>query len=303
MSNRKTRRKAEKTENVSVEMATQFVAEDKSAADMALLDALLNEAGVPRTDDPAPAAAESKDEATEVIEPVDGTIPEAALDAAADALDKQEFYEQQSDPAASTTEGDKPQVSEEPAKPAKKVKGEKKAKTPKPATEKTPAAPRVTYHGHSKSAVLDNRLGGRTADFLVLETSDAALDPAELAAKQSELKDALDNKLAKKVAEKCVMLFKDIGAGRKVSNEVMVRAFSTLARDGFLTSGDKGNMQAALADKYSIGTARSQSNQMFALFPFLKITVKDGKGRQVPNPNSTILSTVLTLHGLTLKQA
>lgn len=185
--------------------------------------------------------------------------------------------------------GGTPEVTAE--APKRKVKG---AKAPKP--EKAPAAPRVTFHGHSKSAVLDNRLGGLSTEFLVLENSDALLDPADLATKQAALKSELDTKVAKKVAEKCIMLFKWIKNGGEL-NEVMKRAFTVLVRDGKLTSGDKGNLQIALRDKYSTGTARSQSNQMFCLFPFLKITVKS-KGEMVPNDESVILALAKTKLGL-----
>lgn len=285
-----------KRKSVKREMATALVTDTSQGAnDMTLLDDLLKSVGVEDT----PAEAQP-DPATDEI--IVGEQPEDLIEAAANALEIQEFYaerdestETQEQPAA-----DQPTVDPEATKPKRKAKGEKAPKTPK--EPKADSVPRVTYHGHSKSAVLDNRLGGQTASFLVLEKSDANLDATALAAKQAEIKDALDNTIAKKVAEKCVMLFKDLHAGRPISNEVMKRAFETLARDGFLTSGDKGNMQGALADKYSIGTARSQANQMFALLPFLKVTLRE-KGRMVPNPDSTILEMVLSAHSLTLKQA
>lgn len=289
-----------KRKSVKREMATALVTDtNQGANDMALLDDLLKSVGA----DDTPAAAQP-DPATDEI--IVGEQPEDLLiEAAANALEIQEFYAER-DEAADTQEqpaADQPTVDTEAAKPKRKVKGEKAPKEPKtPKEPKADSAPRVTYHGHSKSAVLDNRLGGQTASFLVLEKSDANLDATALAAKQAAIKDELDNNVAKKVAEKCVMLFKDLHAGRPISNEVMKRAFETLARDGFLTSGDKGNMQGALADKYSIGTARSQANQMFALLPFLKVTLRE-KGRMVPNPDSTILEMVLSAHGLTLKQA
>lgn len=186
-------------------------------------------------------------------------------------------------------------------KPSRKAKGEKvaKVKVAKVKVEKAPAAPRVTYAGNARSAVLANRLGAGGDEFLALETADALLTPEQFADKATAFKDELDTKIAKKVAEKCIMLMKDLKAGGKVKNEVMRTAFEVLATQGKLTSGDKGNLQTALSAKYSLGTSRSQSNQMFCLFPFLRITTRGDKGVQVPNPESTIVASVYTRHNLT----
>lgn len=167
------------------------------------------------------------------------------------------------------------------AKPAKKAKAPKAPAEPKPA-----AAPRITYVGHTKSEVLKARLGDKASELLLLEVADATLPAEELQAKQEALLDDID-KLAKKVGEKANMLFAWLKNGGKL-NEVMQRSLQVLAKEGELTSGDKGNLQSNLRDKYSVGTARSQANQMFMLFPALAITVKE-KGRMVANPNSLIL--------------
>ncbi|MCY1306063.1 hypothetical protein D9M70_558970 [compost metagenome] len=69
----------------------------------------------------------------------------------------------------------------------------------------------------------------------------------------------------------------------------MRRTFTVLHRDGFLTSGEKGNLQLdLLAKPYSLGTARAQSSQMFALLPLLKIATRE-KGKMVANPDSALL--------------
>lgn len=138
-----------------------------------------------------------------------------------------------------------------------------------------------------KSEKINAALGEKASEFLLLEIGDADLSPEELAAKQKATLAAID-KLAKKVGEKSVMLFSYMRNGGRL-NEVMRRAFEVLLKDGELTSGDKGNLQLNLMAKpYSLGTARSQSNQIFSLFPALKITIKS-KGRMVPNPDSIIL--------------
>ena len=102
----------------------------------------------------------------------------------------------------------------------------------------------------------------------------------------------------KKVQEKAVMLFGYMSNGGAL-NEVMKRAFTVLVRDGFITSGDKGNLHANLLTKpYSLGTARAQAGQMLCLFPMLKIALKDGRGRLVANPDSLILMKVSAELGL-----
>jgi hypothetical protein len=81
----------------------------------------------------------------------------------------------------------------------------------------------------------------------------------------------------------------------------MHRAFKVLAHDGLLTSGIEGNLQKNyLSRPYAPGTASAQANQIFQLFPALKLTIRD-KGRMVPNPDSVLLTTILTKLELTLK--
>ena len=160
--------------------------------------------------------------------------------------------------------------------------------------DKKPAEPpkrRVTYVGNRRSTVLADRAGDQLAKLMILEHADAELSDDDLKVKRDEFMRHLDTQVAKKVAEKCVMLMKDLAAGKVVKNEVMATAFRLLKTDGKLTSGDQGNLQQALIKKYSLGTARSQANQMFTLFPLLKITSKE-KGLMVPNLKSTILELV-----------
>lgn len=178
-------------------------------------------------------------------------------------------------------------IADEPAPEAPAPKAAKAPKEPKePKAPKAPSAPRITYVGHTKSEVLKARLGDKAAELLLLEVADVALEPEALQAKQEALLIDID-KLAKKVGEKANMLFAYLKSGGKL-NEVMSRAFTVLAKEGELTSGNKGNLQTNLLDKYSSGTAASQANQMFMLFPALAITVKE-KGKMIANPNSLIL--------------
>lgn len=209
-----------------------------------------------------------------VADPVTEADIEAAVAGAEEDEARHELYSAQ--PAGSDVV--EPVVVE--AKPVKV-----KAKSPKKVKE--PAAPRIFFANRSDR--IKHNLGGKVSDFLVLELSDIALSSEALKARQDEILGEIDNKLAKKVGEKAAQLLDWFSKGGKM-NEVMRRAFTVLVKDGELTSGDGGNLQNdLLAKPYSMGTARSQANQMFMLFPFFKITVKE-KGKMVANPNSVMLA-------------
>lgn len=163
----------------------------------------------------------------------------------------------------------------EPAKPAKQLRD--------------PFAP--------KSVKIAAKLGDKAAEYLVLDLKDAALSDKELEVKRTALLNSVDE-MAVKVGEKATMLFGYMRNGGKL-NEVMRRTFTVLLRDGELTTGDKGNLVGDLLKKpYSIGTARSQSNQMFSLFPALAIVVKADNGAMKLNPDSTIIAKMKAELGL-----
>lgn len=189
-----------------------------------------------------------------------------------------------------------PATSEDAVATGKKGKGKGKGKKAE-ATPKEPkpaATPRATSVTHKPGDLLLAKLKGDIG-FLVFSMSDAELAPDALQAKCdafiAEMNITMGDKaIADKVSEKVIQLLVGLKNGSPM-NEIMKRAFMVLKKDGFLTSGDKGNLQANLLTKpYSQGTARSQSNQIFSLFPLLGITTKSEKGRMVANPDSTILS-------------
>lgn len=152
--------------------------------------------------------------------------------------------------------------------------------------KKTPT-PRMTFAKKSEKIV--HKLGDKASEFLALDTADLELTEEELKAKQDALLKYIDEELAVKIGEKAVMLMGYLRNGGKL-NEIMRRTFTVLLRDGFLTSGSKGNLVTDFERKpYSPGTAASQSNQMFGLFPLLKICHAKSAGRMELNENSTIL--------------
>ena len=230
-------------------------------------------------------------EHAETAAPVVAVDDEDAIEAAVADIEKAEatqaHYAEEDEEATNQPAADKP-------------KKEKKAKAPKEPKEKAPKEPkppRITYVGHKPSEVLVAKLGEKTAEMLLLEVGDVELDPAALEAKQKDLLALLNARpgtaeggsTQKKVAEKIVMLFGWLKNGGTL-NEVMRRTFAVLARDGEITSGDKGNLHAELLAKpYSVGTCRAQAGQMMAMLPMLKIASKTEKGKLVANPESLIL--------------
>lgn len=279
---RTARNNAETTtsEELTMNMQTAHTGEIDLSADDAILASMLE--GI--EDDAADLNADDAG----LVDLNDEDAIEAAIADIEKAEAVQEHYAEEGEPEAAEAAADKP-------------KKEKKAKAPKaPKEPKEPKAPRITYVGHKASDVLQARLGGKANEMLILEAEDALLDPAALEAKQSELLALLNKRpgtgeggsTQKKVAEKVVMLFGWLKNGGKL-NEVMLRTFTVLAKDGHLTSGDKGNLHAELLAKpYSVGTARAQAGQMFAMLPMLKVVSKEEKGRYTLNPNSMIFDAV-----------
>lgn len=295
----KTTRKSTKTaeKELTMNMAVAHETEIDLGADDAILASMLE--GIESGAEELTANDGLPGEDAGVIDLTDDAAIEAAIADIEKAEAVQDHYAAE-EGASEVAAGDEPLVIAKTEKPKK----EKKAKEPK--EPKEPKAPRVTYVGNKASDVLKARLGDKTNEMLVLEVEDASLDPAELEAKQSELLKLLNTRpgtsdggaTQKKVAEKIVMLFSYLKNGGKL-NEVMLRTFTVLAKDGYLTSGDKGNLHAELLAKpYSVGTARAQAGQMFAMMPMLKIVTKEEKGRYVLNENSMVFMAVKAQLGL-----
>lgn len=184
-------------------------------------------------------------------------------------------------------------VADEPeAVAAEKPKKEKKAKK-----VAEPKAPRITSITHKPGDRLVALLGDKTwLQFNKTEDDATNAKRAEQFIADMNSRDAI----ADKVKDKAIMLFTWIASGKDQSglNEVMLRAFQVLNADGELTSGKNGNLQTnLLAKPYSPGTAASQANQMFMLFPLLGITKRE-KGKMVADTDSALLEVVNAKLGL-----
>lgn len=257
---------------------------------------------------------------SDVIEEIGAVQPDAGAVTADDALledivadaeratAKAALYAEQK---SATDDSSKPETTPEAVtgKGKKKGKGKKASAASEPAAggepeaPKTPKVPRATSVTHKPGDLLKAKLGAKASEFLIFSMNDAAtLDQAGLEAKAQAFIDRMNDKdaIADKVREKIQMFFVWMmkGGGAETLNEVMRRALTVLHEQGELTSGDKGNLQLNLLSKpYSLGTARSQANQMFMAFPELGLTVKE-KGKMVPNPDSALLPIAKQMLGL-----
>ncbi len=274
-------------------------AESQEALLQAMLDEIVEPSGesldllAEETD--APSVLEAAREDGEVIDASETEL-HAAVAEIESATALTEHYEKQDGEhvEVATSANDKPAEAS-----GKGKKGGKKA-----AKEKEPKAPRATSVTHKPGDLLMAKLGDKASEYLVFTMQDAELEPDALKMQQDafiarmNIVDAKDDSyIAMKVKDKVIHLIEWMKKGGEL-NEVIERAFRVMVRDGKLTSGVKGNLQVDLLSKpYSPGTAASQSNKMFQLFPLLGITVKS-KGEMVPNPDSLILAKVTAELGI-----
>lgn len=243
-------------------MNTQHNATLATADDAALLASMLGEDIV--------------EEAHAAEDDVEAAVAELKTEAAHAVYAEQDAEIQ----AADVPEADKPQTDADAPVKAKKAK--------KAAAPKEPKAPRITSITHKPGDRLVALLGGKEwLQFNKTDDTVAAEKRAEDFIEAMNTRDAI----ADKVKDKAIMLMTWIASGKDTSalNEVLLRTFKVLFKDGELTSGKNGNLQVDLLGKpYSPGTAASQANQMFMLLPVLGVTKRE-KGRMVVDNDSSIV--------------
>ena len=145
----------------------------------------------------------------------------------------------------------------------------------------------------STSLRILSKLGAESVDYTTLTPADAAKSDEEIVEDFSRTVDAM----AMYVSDKAVNLFTFLKVGGGL-NEVTRRGFEVLLKDECITGGDKGNLVVNLLSKpYSLGTAKSQSNQIIQLFTDLKIGTRSGRGAVMINQESVILHRVKTIMG------
>jgi hypothetical protein len=142
----------------------------------------------------------------------------------------------------------------------------KKGGRKKNAAPKEPKEPRQTFD--TVSAAVAHKIGGR--ENLALYASDAVAQPDVAEALRSDRYARFDA-AAKKVGEKIVNLFA-ASAGKAKLSEFTQTALRCIA-GGSTTS--KAIYEAMIADGYSVGTSRSQSQQMMHLLPLTGIAKRE----------------------------
>lgn len=173
---------------------------------------------------------------------------------------------------------------------AQKAADREAAKAAKAAAKaaEPPKVPRVKYE--NKTDLMKARLGADLGNYMVLETSDAALEGDALKAKQDETLELIDG-MSQKVKNRANFLMTFMHSGGKL-NEVVERAFRVLKTEGNITTGDKGNFHLNLIGRpYSVAAARAMGNNTVAMLKHLKVLVGE-KGTYTPNPDSLILAKV-----------
>lgn len=162
-----------------------------------------------------------------------------------------------------------------------------------PAAPAKVRTPRVHYS--DKVERLQARVGEKLGEYSVLTTEDAMVDDAELAAVMARTLDTI--RAMNKKEQNRASNFIEFLAGKKAKlNNVLERVLKVLERDGFVTTGNKGNViKDLVARPYSIASARAMGGNTIGMFTDLKVIVADGKGKFIANPDSLLLAKAKSL--------
>lgn len=217
---------------------------------------------------------ESAPEVTEVVEAAAPVVPSVKVDPVVEAKRA----------AKAAAKAAKLAEKAEKAEAAKAARAAKAAALP-------PKAARVFY-GKNKVARLRATLGDKLGDYMVLTLDDAALEGEALKAKQDETLAVIDA-MGIKVKNRATNLL-EFAAGKSIRiNNVIATALQVLARDGQLTTGDRGNLfTTLLAKPYAPSAARAMGNNTLNMLRQLKLTDFGLKGVYVANPESLLLAFV-----------
>lgn len=149
------------------------------------------------------------------------------------------------------------------------------------------ATPRKRYT--DKTERLKDKLGTDLAEYSVLTLSDAGVTDADLlAVMESTL--VIIRGMSGKSQNWAVKMIEFMAGKKSTMSEVTKRILTLLQKDGFVTTGNTGNMYIDLVSKpYSPGAARAMGGNNLAMLMHLKVIQPDGKGRYVANPESLLL--------------
>lgn len=155
------------------------------------------------------------------------------------------------------------------------------------AKPKKTATPRKHYS--DKVERLVDRVGDKLAEFTVLTINDAPVDDEAMKATMDTTLGIIRG-MNSKEKNRAGNFIEFLSGKRAKLNNVLERVLGVLERDGFLTTGNEGNvMKDLLAKPYSAAAARAMGGNTIGMFADLKVILADGKGRYVANPDSLLL--------------
>lgn len=171
------------------------------------------------------------------------------------------------------------------------------AETEGAAPAKKASTPRVRYT--DKVERLKARVGDKLAEYSVLTTADVmSADTDEALDAVMERTMDIVKAMNKKVGNRGVGFIEWL-AGKKASlNNVIERALKLLSEDGYLQTGEEGNlMKNLLARPYSLASARAMGGNTIVMLKDLKVILplEGHKGRFVPNHDSLLLMKACSL--------
>lgn len=171
---------------------------------------------------------------------------------------------------------------EAPEKAKKASKGKKTVTHADPDAEAAPAKAKVARVVFDKrSDALIHKLGG--FEGIILSSEDAKLSPDALAEKQRAFVEGVD-KLAIKLREKVINIM--VAATKETGLSVYSKiALNLLRTKGSVSS--KELCEAMIEAKYSVGTSRSQSQQMMQVLPYCGVATNT-KGNLSLNADSVL---------------
>lgn len=149
------------------------------------------------------------------------------------------------------------------------------------------AVPRKHYS--DKVERLKDRMGENLAGFTVLTIADAEVADADLKAVMDSTL-AIIKAMNKKEQARASMMLEFLAGKKPKPNEILERAIKVLNRDGFISTGNDGNLfKDLVARPYSHGAARAMGGNTVSMLADLKLLVADGKQKFVGNPESLLL--------------
>ena len=146
-------------------------------------------------------------------------------------------------------------------------------------------------HYSDKVERLKDRMGASLGEYMVLTAADAMVeDEAALQATMDATLQIIRDMNSKE--KNRASGFIEFLSGKKAKlNNVLERVLSVLERDGYVQTGNEGNVfKDLLSRPYSPASARAMGGNTISMFADLKVILAEGKGRFVANPDSLLLA-------------